>query len=383
MRRLLAFMALVVALLAPAAEAAHPHGGLAASAAFDARGRLWTAYRDQGRVVVRHSTDLGRSWSAPRFASPEGEVVAVEGDARPKIAIGADGRVHVTWTRPLSRPYTGEIRYSRSVDDGTTFSGAVTVHTDRQEITHRFDALTVTAEGRVVVAWIDKRDLEAARASKAAYRGAAVYAATWNDARAGFDPDFKIADYSCECCRIALLSRADGAITALWRHVFEPDIRDHAIASFTPDGAVGPMRRATFDDWRIDACPHHGPSLAEDGAGRLHAVWYAQGPRDPGVHYGRLIEGGVEAERRIGGEAAAHADVAVSGPSVFVVWKEFDGEHTRLRALLSRDGGDTWQAHELAATEGASDQPRALVRDGRFHAFWNTREHPLGVWSLP
>ena len=25
-------------------------------------------------------------------------------------------------------------------------------------------------------------------------------------------------------------------------------------------------------------------------------MWYAQGPRDPGVHYGRLVEGGVEAQ---------------------------------------------------------------------------------------
>ena len=43
----------------------------------------------------------------------------------------------------------------------------------------------------------------------------------------------------------------------------------------------------------------------------------------------------------------------------------------------------TGESPDSTATEGASDQPRALVRDGRFHAFWNTREHPLGVWSLP
>jgi hypothetical protein len=35
------------------------------------------------------------------------------------------------------------------------------VHADRQEITHRFDAMTVTRDGRLLVAWIDKRDLPA------------------------------------------------------------------------------------------------------------------------------------------------------------------------------------------------------------------------------
>lgn len=366
-----------------ASAAEHAHGGLGASAVFDAQGRIWAAYRDHGRVVVRVSDDLGGSWSGPRFASPEGEPVAADGDARPKVAIGPGGEVFVTWTRPLSRPYTGEIRFARSTDGGRGFSDAITVHTDRQEITHRFDALAVTAEGRVVVAWIDKRDLEAARARGEPYRGAAVYAASSADAGRSFGPDFKIADHGCECCRIALLPRADGSIAALWRHVFEPDIRDHALASFRPDGQVQFMRRATFDDWRVDACPHHGPSLAEDAEGRLHAVWFTLGPRAPGVHYGRLREGGVDAGRQVGDAAAAHADLAVTGMRLAVAWKAFDGERTWLRALVSGDGGEHWEELPLAATEGASDQPRVLAHDGRLFVFWHTRERPLGVWSLP
>lgn len=363
--------------------AEHAQGGLGASAAFDGEGLLWAAYRDHGRVAVRASPDLGATWSEPRFASPEREAVAADGDARPRIAAGPGGSILVTWTRPLSRPYTGEIRFARSTDGGNSFGDPVTVHTDRQEITHRFDALTVTEDGRVVVAWIDKRDLEAARGRGEAYRGAAVYAASSSDGGASFGRDFKIADYSCECCRIALLPRAGGSITALWRHVFDDGVRDHALASFRPDGQVQPLRRATFDDWKVDACPHHGPSLAEDALGRLHAVWFTLGPHAPGVHYGRLREGGVEAGRMVGGDDAAHADLAVAGMRVAVAWKGFDGERTWLRAMISEDGGDHWREVVLAATEGASDQPRVLVRAGRFFVFWHTRERPLGVWSLP
>ncbi|MFO0238044.1 MAG: sialidase family protein, partial [Betaproteobacteria bacterium] len=130
-RRTACAFAAALLLGSAAVQAQHAHGGLGASAAFDAQGRLWAAYRDQGRVVVRASEDLGASWSEPRFASPEGEPVAADGDARPRIATAPGGRVYVTWTRPLSRPYTGEIRFARSVDGGHSFSEALTVHTDR------------------------------------------------------------------------------------------------------------------------------------------------------------------------------------------------------------------------------------------------------------
>ena len=87
------------------------------------------------------------------------------------------------------------------------------------------------AVGRVVVAWIDKRDLIAAVTAKAPpYRGAAIYYALSDDRGATFRDDTKLADHSCECCRIALVPHADGSVTALWRHIFAPNIRDHALA---------------------------------------------------------------------------------------------------------------------------------------------------------
>jgi len=358
-------------------------GDLGSSATFDPQGTLWAVSKDGGHVVVRRSGDLGRSWSRAGPVNAVPEAVGADGDSRPKVAAGPGGEIYVTWTKPLSKPYTGDIRFSRSVDGGKTFSAPVTVHTDRQEITHRFDAITVNRNGQVFIAWIDKRDQAAAAKAGAAYRGAAVYYAVSDDRGASFRGDFKLGDHSCECCRIALLPRDDGSVLAMWRHVFAPNIRDHAIAQMNPDGRAGTLRRATFDDWRVDVCPHHGPSLAADAAGRLHAVWFTQGSKRAGVFYSRLKDGGVEAQRRVGAETAEHADLAISGQRVAVAWKEFDGERSRLRAMLSEDGGDKWRERQLAATAGASDQPRLLERQGRFYVFWNTRQEPLSVIPLP
>jgi hypothetical protein len=393
--RILILLFLLNAVGAPGArsqEHAHPagmHAGRAAQAElgargiFDARGILWVAHKDSGHVVVSRSEDQGRTWSAPVHVTRAAEDTDPGGDARPKIALGRDGEIYVTWTRPMRKPFTGEIRFARSVDHGKTFLEPMTVHRDRQEITHRFDSIAVNPNGQVFVAWIDKRDVAAAAATPGAYRGAAVYFAVSDDRGASFRGDFKLADHACECCRIALVPHQDGSVSAFWRHIFEPNIRDHAVARMHPNGSAGEVRRATFEDWRIDACPHHGPSLAEDAAGGLHAVWFGLGPKNQGVFYGRIGGKGVDGLRRVGGETAEHADVAVTGKRVAVAWKEFDGQRSRLRGMTSKDAGRTWEEHELASTEVDSDHPQVLTRGDRFHVLWNTRGERLSVTPFP
>lgn len=364
-------------------KAAVPRADLGASAAFADDGALWAVGAQGEHVVWRVSHDSGASWSAPAPVNAEPEPVAADGDSRPKIVIGTAGALFVTWTRPLALPYTGEVRFSRSLDGGAHWSSPVTVHTDRQQITHRFDAMAVDRQGKLFIAWIDKRDQVRARAAGEPYRGAAIYFAVSDDDGASFRGDFKLADYSCECCRIALSARPDAGVVALWRHVFAPNVRDHAIADLYADGSASEIRRASFDDWAIDACPHHGPSLARDSDGTLHAVWFHLGKYEPGVTYGRLLDGKVEGQRRLGGDGAAHADIAVDGRRLLLVWKEFDGQRTWLRAQRSDDAGKHWRDLTLADTGDMSDQPRALVHGGRFHVFWNTRERPWQVVAVP
>lgn len=366
----------------PAAPRA-PRPDLGASAAVGADGAVWAVRKDGAHVVVQRTSDRGRNWSAPRLVNAEPEPVAADGDNRPKIAVAADGTLYVSWTSPRAKPYTGDIRFARSLDGGASFATPLTVHADRQEITHRFDALAVDVGGRVYVAWIDKRDQEAAKAAGREYRGAAIYAAISHDRGASFGGDLRLSAHSCECCRIAVAPRADGGVDLMWRHVFAPNVRDHALAALGADGAVGPLRRATVDDWRLDACPHHGPSLARDAGGRLHAVWFTQGVGREGVHYGREGRDGFASERRVGGTAAAHADLAVVGRRVAIAWKEFDGTRTQLKALRSDDGGDSWREVALAATEGPSGQPQVLLAGDAFLVFWHTREAPLSLVALP
>lgn len=359
-----------------------PRPELGTSAAFGPDGALYAVSKEGQHVLLHRSNDAGASWQAPVVVNREPEAISAEGENRPKLAFAPDGGALVSWTRPLAKPYTGEIRFARA-DDGRNFGPPVTVHRDRQEITHRFETLTVTGRGEVLLVWIDKRDLVAAQAAERDYRGAAVYAAVSDDGGRTFRPEVKVADHSCECCRIAVADDVDGRPLLMWRHVFEPNERDHALAKLGPDGRpiAGPMR-VTFDRWRIDACPHHGPSLAVAPDGTRHAVWFNERDGEGRVFYGRLAGGRVEGQRAIGGERAAHGDIAVSGTRIATVWKEFDGERTRLRGELSDDGGKHFRAIDVAATDGASDQPRVLRRGDALFVFWRTEREGMKGYEL-
>ncbi|MFZ3289893.1 MAG: sialidase family protein [Telluria sp.] len=378
--------------LATQAQARMEHAGhkgakaaLGTSAALDAQGRLWIASTDSGTehpLLLQVSGDMGRTWSAPKRIAQVAEAVAAEGESRPKLAFGSRGEIYIAYTRPLSKPYTGEIRFVRSLDGGQTFSAPATVHANRDEITHRFESMIVDRSGRIYIAWVDKRDAEAAKARKETYRGAAIYYTVSEDGGASFRGDFRLADHSCECCRIALALNQDGTAVAMWRHVFEPNVRDHAMRELRPDGPAAPLVRTTFDDWRLDACPHHGPALAYGSDGTRHQVWFNAKGDEGGVFHAATRQGAAPgAPVSLGSAQAAHAEVAAEGKAVAIVWKQFDGKSTAILARYSDDGGLSWKQAALASTQGNSDHPHLLASGSGMILVWRTQNE--GVRVLP
>ena len=383
-------LALSIALLCIATEshsAEHQHqkpmtGQLGSSAAFDRDGALWLVGKETSGLeeflVLRKSLNQGKDWS--ELARLAGDKVVASGDERPRIAFGPAGEVYVTYSRPLAKPYTSEVRFIRSDDGGRHFSEPLTVHQDRQVITHGFAAMVVDAEGAIYVSWIDKRDLQAARDRGAAYSGAAQYYAVSQDGGKSFAGDYKIADNTCECCRSAVALDQQGRPALMWRHVFAPNVRDHAIVALSRDGKLAPPTRASFDNWAIDACPHQGPSMAFGQDGRRHQTWFT----GDGLFYaGQRADGTLDTPMRLGGEQSSHADVAVSGNQVEIVWKEFDGATTSIAGLRSTDGGATWQPRVWASTFGASDQPRLASDRGRIYLIWRTALENVVTIALP
>jgi hypothetical protein len=373
---------------------------LAISVAFDAQGSLWRVLEKNGLILVSSSRDLGKTFSNPVQVTPYAQKVEADGEARPKIAIGPEGNIYLTWTDELKKSFTGYIWFSRSINGGKSFEKPIIVHTDRAEIAHRFDALNVAkigdAKGKVTVTWVDNRDLIAAKSAGKPYEGAAIYYAISNNQGASFAPEQKLADSSCECCRIALTNKPDSTVVAMWRHVFEGSERDHMMAEIPAQANQVPVtKRVTFGRWKIDGCPHHGAALATGGEGKdwwgYHMAWFDGGNDDSGkdasLFYARMDgEAWVSSPPKKFGKhsnQAGHPALLSMGESVWLVWREIENKNNKILGMFSDDGGRSWGApKELATSAGKTDYPILLTKDNRAYLTWNTDKDGLILLGL-
>lgn len=382
-------LGIAVATLAHEAAAAmeHQHNAklrqiqpaLAVGAALDDRGRLWLARVENQQLLISRSDDGGQHFSPAVAVSSQPEDIAADAENRPKIAVARDGTVLLTWSQSLPQKYAGNVRFARSTDGGRSFSTPITLNDDGRIGSHRFESLAIDGAGRVAVVWLDGRDRDAAREKGGTFAGSSVYFALSADNGAYFSANRRLTEHTCECCRTALAWTAEGPV-ALWRNLYGTNTRDFALANLD----AGKMDRATDDEWKIDACPHHGGGLAEDGHGALHLVWFTQGKTRQGLFYKRVTGGRELSPMPLGDPAAqaGHAALAAAGSMVLIAWREFDGRAYIAQAIHSTDGGTSWSApRRLAGSDGAADYPLPLTDGERALVVWNSANE--GVRVLP
>jgi hypothetical protein len=385
--KLVLSLAILMALAGNAgAHEGHDHGPpLAVSVALDTQGNLWRVSVKDGFVLVDQSKmSSALAFSAQQKLNSQAHKIGTDGDARPKIAIAQNGNIYVTWTQALPAPYSGYIWFSRSINGGKSFSQPSIVHQDRAEITHRFDALAVSPSGRVYVAWVDKRDLIAAKKAKQAYDGAAIYYAVSDDQGLSFGAEQKAVDNSCECCRIAMLANEKGDAVMMWRHLFDGGVRDHAMAKIGVNEKSTKIHRASFGQWKINACPHHGPALAKGGDWGYHMAWFDGGDK-AGLFYARMDgDAWVSSPAKRFGDAnsqAGHPALISNGEQVWLAWKEMTDTASEVKLVKSDDSGRSWDSPVvISQTKGKSDYPQLLLKDGQAYLAWNSEIDGL-IWT--
>lgn len=379
MRLTLCTLALIVLAGAAAAQRQHHDSpdakeALTATPAFAPDGTLWIARGTADRVLVSKSTDLGKTFSVPVSVTADPINIDWGPDSRPQLAVDKTGALVVTYAIFQDKRFNGRVYAARSTD-GASFAPPMPITPD--STSQRFQTVGIDPAGRVFAAWLDKRNAAPTIATGKPYPGAAL-AYAWADERGTFTDTRLAFDNTCECCRLGLAFAGPGRPALIFRNIFAGSVRDHAVVTFANPTTPGPLRRVSVDAWKIDACPHHGPSLAIAPDGSYHAAWFTGGSARQGLFYARADNA----------DAAFGAPRALSSPNrqptrpyalatanaVHLVWKEFDGEKVLVRWEVSHDGGRHWsEPRTVAETADASDHPLLIARGPQVFLSWLTK----------
>ena len=230
-----------------------------------------------------------------RLSTPELHIVARErvnelpgsaratGEGGPVLAgdRGASA-IYAIWNQDDPRHlFANRLRCSRYDRAAHRWLPSVLINDDRAPSTHSFPAAAVGLDGSLYVAWIDRR--HNALAGAADYPGggdrthdpepgASLYVAVSRDGGRTFTKNRYVSGSVCGCCRVALAVIGQ-TVVAAWRGIDAGDIRDITVAA-SPDGG-GTWTKphvAVRDGWKINGCPHVGPTLAVVGD-ELHLAW--------------------------------------------------------------------------------------------------------------
>jgi hypothetical protein len=357
------------------AEEAKPDQALFSAAAFGPDGRLWRVLPSQDAVSVDYSLDYGNTFSKPVRVNAKPQPINSWDENPPSIAVDKQGRVYVLYFADDKQDYTSFFSQS---DDGIHFSEPVKISSKADSSIHYQTEMLLDQAGKVHFMWHDVRDEEEYK--KAGGGDLSIYAVTADKGNLNALPaDHRAAKNICSCCRSAMALGVDGNPVILARFVYPGNIRDHGLIKLTADGAPSQPLRVTYDDWKIEGCPTHGPALSICPSGRYHMVWFSQGRKQSGLFYAWSDDQGLTFSKpySIGdtNKLPGRADVMAVGNSVAIVWKEFDGKTTTINAMLSHDGGQNWSARKkLSESMKASAHP-ALLSDGkRLFLTWHSAD---------
>ena len=292
--------------------------------------------------------------------------------------------VFVTWsmTHPKmtpEKPFSGELRLSRSTDGGRSFGPSTLVNDDDQVIQHTFDALNVAPDGVLHFAWIDGREGK---------KEPATFVARSTDHGRTITKNFKVDDNTCVCCRTSIATSPDGIVYVAWRKIFEGNIRETVVSRSTDGGQTFSAPVIVGNDrWVYQACPHRPASLGVDRLGRLFVVWYTEGADEtPAIYLAYSDDQGktFSEKKQLNhskGTFPDHPQMAVDPRGrVMVIWEEQSPVRREIVMSHSLDRGQSFSPPQKLNDKHGQTPTIAVNHQGTVVMGW--KEHAMPAHRL-
>ena len=190
-------------------------------------------------------------------AKSKGKDVMYSTHVLPRLASSGDA-IHLGWVEAINGGPAVSYFVATSTDGGLSFSEPIPVQS-AEAVKPGFTSLTAGLDGSIVCGWLDSRA-----------KGARPYSSVKRANSDGFEAEQLAYEGPegkgvCPCCDVAVAQTQNGARFVAFRNS-DSGNRDIYVAS--PNGLVA----VAPDHWKLDGCPHDGPSMALVGD-RLNIVW--------------------------------------------------------------------------------------------------------------
>lgn len=253
-------------------------------------------------ILFTRSTDQGRTFSNPvPVATPES--LLLNRHRGPRVAF-VPGAIVVS-----AIVNTGDLVTFRSTDMGATWQkGAVIndVPTAAREGLHN---LASDGKGTLFADWLDLRD-----------KGTKLYGSKSSDGGVTWSKNvliYQSADGSiCECCHPSATISATGEVLVMWRNTLAGS-RDMYLARSKDGVTFGKAEKLGEGTWVLKACPMDGGGVVADAVGNVTTAWR----REKQIY---LAKPG--AKETVIGEGIDVSLAAVKN-GVYAVWSSVTGIH--------------------------------------------------------
>ena len=224
------------------------------------------------------SIDSGQTFGAPVVITPS-HTVKPHAENLPKLVFKPSGEIIAIWGTESSstkNKYAGNLYYAQSFDGGKSWSNAMPLVKDTAGYDQRYFDVALRQDGEAAIIWLDNRKTVPQDGS------ALFFAAT--SGKEGFTGEQRIMQPTCQCCRTKLFIDSKNNIHAAFRGIIQDSVRD-MMHTVSVDGGktFSTPQRISTDNWVINACPHTGPAMTENGNG-LQFSWYTGGKQQGTLH---------------------------------------------------------------------------------------------------
>ncbi len=278
------------------------------------------------------------------------------GEAPPKVGYAPNGDSTLYALYAVGKVIPGRrfpfttLRFASSPDRGKSWNAPRTVSSDSIPGSRNFHAMHVAQDGTIYVAWLESSD-----ESKSG-----TYLTHSSDGGATWSKAVRVAPQeACPCCRTAIATARDGTLYLAWRSVAPGNVRDVVVATSRDKGQTwSTPKEVHADNFIIDGCPHAGPSMLTDSAGRVHIAWWTGAKDRAGVYYARSDDGAQQFGPALALSTElmvrpAHVQLALgANQTVAAVWDDAGASHALPRVMLriSRDGGASF-GHTVSVSQ--------------------------------